>query len=124
MNSESVTAIRASTPGVPDQRATAYPVHASLVRPVLYLGVERTVIALEGTLCLALIFGVGVHLLTLGLVVFILLVIHPTLVWVTGKDAQATEVYVRSRAYGDYYAPHADIHTRARTPRASVPKPR
>jgi len=104
--------------------ATAHPVHPSLVRPVLYLGVERTVIALEGTLCLALLFGVGVHLLTLGLVALVLLVIHPTLVWVTGKDAQATEVYVRSRAYADYYAPHASIHAPARTPRPSVPKSR
>lgn len=104
--------------------ATTYPVHPSLVRPVLYLGVERTVIALEGTLCLALLFGVGVHLLTLGLVALVLLVIHPTLVWVTSKDAQATEVYVRSRAYADFYVPHATIHAPVRTPRPSVPKAR
>ena len=31
-------------------RPTAHPIHASLVRPRLYMGVERPVIAIEGTI--------------------------------------------------------------------------
>lgn len=96
-------------------------VHPSLVRPVLYLGVERPVIAFEATLALAVLFGVGLHLITLGLIGIVMLVIHPSMVWVTAKDAQATEVYVRSRAYADYYAPHGSTRTRLRAPRPSIP---
>lgn len=96
-------------------------VHASLVRPVLYLGVERPVIAFEATLCLAMLFGVGVHLVTAGLVGVVALVIHPSMVWLTARDAQATEVYIRSQAYADYYAPHGAAHTHGRPPRPSIP---
>lgn len=96
-------------------------VHPSLVRPVLYMGVERPVIAFEATLALAMLFGVGVHLITLGLICVVMLVIHPSMVWVTAKDAQATEVYIRSRAYADYYAPHGSAWTRGRPPRPSIP---
>lgn len=96
-------------------------VHPSLVRPVLYLGVERPVIAFEATLALAVLFGVGVHLITLGLIGVVILVIHPSMVWLTARDAQATEVYIRSRAYADYYAPHGSVGTRGRAPRPSIP---
>lgn len=88
---------------------------------MLYLGVERPVIAFEATLCLALLFGVGIHLVTLGLVGSIVLVIHPTMVWVSTRDPQAAEVYVRSRSYSDYYAPHGSLRRSARSPRPSIP---
>lgn len=107
------------------ESAAEHPLHASLVRPVLYLGVERTVIALEATLSFALLFGVGPSVATVGLVVLVLVVVHPTMAWLTAKDAMATEIFVRSRAYDDYYAPHAVVadtrHTAAR-PRRSIPK--
>lgn len=96
-------------------------VHASLVRPMLYMGVERPVIAFEATLCLAMLFGVGLHLVTVGLVGVVVLVIHPSMVWLTARDAQATEVYIRSRAYADYYAPQGAAHTHGRPPRPSIP---
>lgn len=103
------------------QGRARHTVHASLVRPVLYVGVERPVIAFEATLCLAMLFGVGLHLVTAGLVGAVVLVIHPTMVWLTARDAQATEVYVRSRAYADYYAAHGAAHTQGRLPRPSIP---
>ena len=62
----SLSAIHAAERG--GEQPAEHPVHASLVRPVLYLGVERHVVAVEGTLCLALLFGVGLSLATLGLV--------------------------------------------------------
>jgi type IV secretory pathway TrbD component len=110
--------------GRPDVRVCGgggHRVHASLVRPVLYLGVERPVIAFEATLALAVLFGVGLHFITLGLIGVVMLVIHPSMVWATARDAQATEVYVRSRAYADYYAPHGSPARRGRTPRPSIP---
>ena len=99
----------------------AHGIHPSLVRPVLYVGVERPVIACEVTLALAVLFGVGLHLITVGLVGVVILVIHPSMVWVTARDAHATEVYIRSRAYADYYAPHGSARTHGRVPRPSIP---
>src|SRR3712207_407363 len=96
--------------------AFEYRVHPSLVRPLLYLGVERHVIALEATLCAALLFGLGLSIGTLALVAAVGLGIHPLFVWLTARDPQATEVYLRSRRYADYYAPTAAVH-------ASTPRP-
>ena len=114
-------------PLVPDREAdgatwTEHPVHGSLVRQTLYLGVERTVLGVEGTLCLAVLFGVGISLATAGLVAFVALVLHPVMVWVTAKDPQATEIAVRSHAYGDFYAPHAAL-TRSGGGHAPRPRP-
>lgn len=103
------------------QGRVGHRVHASLVRSVLYLGVERPVIAFEATLCLAMLFGVGLHLVTAGLIGAVMLVIHPSMLWLTARDAQATEVYIRSRRYADYYAPHGTTHARGRPPRPSIP---
>lgn len=104
--------------------AVGHRIHPSLVRPVLYLGVERPIIAFEATLALAVLFGVGLHLVTVGLVGVVMLVIHPSMVWVTARDAHATEVYIRSRAYADYYAPHGSAWTHGRVPRPSIPRVR
>ena len=107
------------------QHWTEHPLHESLVRQTLYLGVERTVLGMEGTLCLALLFGVGFALPALALMALVVLVIHPVMVWVTARDPQATEIAVRGRTYADYYAPHAALHpsgaARAPRPRPSVP---
>jgi type IV secretory pathway TrbD component len=99
----------------------AHPVYTSLVRPVLTLGVERHVAGLEATLCLAIVFGVGLNAVSLGLLAVVVLVLHPTMVWVTAWEPLATELYVRSRAYADYYAPHAALHQRSPRPRPSLP---
>jgi len=96
-------------------------VHPSLVRPVLYLGVERPVIALEATLCAALLFGVGPTALTIACLAVVVVVVHPVAVWLTARDPQAVELYLRSRAYADFYAPLALPHAPMPRPRASVP---
>lgn len=109
--------------GVP---AREQPLHASLVRPMLYFGVERQVIAVEATLVAALLFGVGPHLATLVVAAVVLLAVHPAMVWLTARDPQVTEVFLRSRTYADYYAPHGAVGARARAPRVrpSVPRVR
>lgn len=111
----------ASSAPQPATHPTAHPIHASLTRSRLYLGVERTVIAIEGTLCAALLFGVGLSLATVGLIALVMLVVHPVMVWATARDAQATEVFLRARAYADFYATHAGLGKPGRKPRASVP---
>ena len=96
-------------------------VHGALVRPLLYLGVERLVIALETTLCLALILGVGLALATFAVVGIIVALVHPVMVWLTTKDPLTTEVYLRSRSYADFYAPHASVNGSTPRPRPSIP---
>lgn len=105
---------------------TEHALHVSLVRPVLYFGVERPVIAFEGTLVAGLLFSVGPHFVTLLVAAVVVLVIHPTMAWLTARDPQITEVYLRSRAYADYYAPHALASSRRGPPRvrASIPNAR
>ena len=111
----------------PDEvRVTEHTVHVSLVRPVLYFGVERPVIAFEGTLVAGLLFSVGPHFVTLLVAAVVFVILHPTMVWLTTRDPQVTEVFLRSRGYADYYAPHAAIAS-SRTPprvRTSVPRVR
>lgn len=106
--------------------AREQPIHASLVRPMLYFGVERQVIAVEATLVAALLFGVGPHLATFVVAAVVLLAVHPTMVWLTARDPQVTEVFLRSRSYADYYAPHGVVGARPRPPRVrpSVPRVR
>ena len=101
---------------------TEHALHTSLVRPTLYLGVERHVIALEGTLGLALLFGVGLSWATAGLIALVVAVLHPTMVWVTNRDPQATEIAVRSRVYADFYAPHATLGGPTARPRPTLPR--
>jgi type IV secretory pathway TrbD component len=109
-------------------RYESHPIHGSLVRHTLTLGVERHVVALEITVCLAVVLGVGVSVPALCLVAVVALAIHPALAWATARDPLATEVYIRSRSYADYYAPHATahaaLHTHVPRPRASLPKVR
>jgi type IV secretory pathway TrbD component len=91
---------------------------------MLYLGVERTVIALEATICLALVCGAGPRLPTFAVCAFVVLVIHPTMTWLTAKDPLVVEMYLRSRAYRDFYAPHATVHQAGRKSQPSVPPAR
>lgn len=106
------------------ERAVSDAVHPSLVRPVLYLGVERPVIAIEATLCATLVLGVGPSMLSLACLAAVVMVMHPVAVWITSRDALAVELYLRSRAYADYYAPLAAAYAAGRRPNASVPRAR
>lgn len=101
---------------------TAHPIHRSLTRSRLYLGVERPVIAIEGTIAAALVFGVGLSLLTVGLIVLVWLLVHPVMVWITGKEPQASEVFLRARRYADFYAPQSGLSQAHRRPRPSIPR--
>ena len=102
----------------------AHAIRQSLVRPMLYLGVDRTVIAVESTLCLALFCGAGPHLPSFAICAFVVLVLHPTMAWLTADDPLVVEIYMRSRGYRDFYQPHATLRQSGRKPRPSVPAAR
>ena len=100
------------------------PIHPSLVRPELTLGVERQVAGVEATLCFALLFGARLSFATVTLVAIVVLVIHPIMVWLTARDLAVTQIYARSRRYADFYAPQGAPGSAVRSPRASIPRVR
>ena len=103
-----------------DARVT-HVIHASLIRPVLFAGAEPAVVIVETCVAFALVFVVGLHLVTVALALFWLTAVHSVMVWVAKQEPQMTSLYVRSLAGRDFYAPHAKAYTTARSPRASVP---
>src|SRR3989442_13832027 len=96
-------------------------IHASLVRPALYAGVEPAVVMVEASVAFALVFVVGFHLATLLFALFWLTAVHSTMVWVAKQDAQMTTLYVRSLFAQDYYPAHAGVHASPAAVRSSVP---
>jgi type IV secretory pathway TrbD component len=82
-------------------------IHASLHRPVLFAGVEPAVAILEGAVTLSLLVVVGLHVATIALACFYVLVVHCLMVRATAYDPAIVAVYIRSLAWRDYYPPHA-----------------
>lgn len=101
---------------------TPHRVHAALIRPVLFAGVEYAVAITEGTLVVALLVGVGLHLATIALAVGVLTVGHPVLVRLTARDPQLTQIYLRSLRYADYYSPAASLRSAHGTVAPSIPR--
>ena len=104
-------------PGGPE----VHVLHASLVRPILFAGVEPRAAALEALTAGLLLFGVGFHMATVALAVFYLTVVHRTLARVGAQDPQMSELYFRSLTARDYYAAHATVSTPVPVARASIP---
>jgi type IV secretory pathway TrbD component len=96
-------------------------VHASLVRPILFAGVEPAAAALEALTAGLLLFGVGFHILTVALAVFYLTVVHRALARVAAHDPRMSELYFRSLTAHDYYAAHAFVWTSVPAAHASIP---
>ena len=86
-----------------------HPIHASLFRPVLVGGAEPAAVIVEVMTAGAVLFGIGIHLATLALAVFYLVVVHGVMVWVAKQDPQMSMLYMRSVTAKDYYAPLAAV---------------
>lgn len=113
----------ASQAGALDSRAT-HGVHQALIRPVLFAGVEPPVAIVETCVVFAMLFVVGIHILTIVIAVFWLGVVHGTMAWVAKQEPQMTALYVRSLSGRDFYAPLSLAHVTTRTPRPSIPATR
>ena len=105
----------------PQSAPATHVIHASLVRPALYAGVEPAVMMVEISVAFALIFVVGFHLATLLLASFWLTAVHSTMVWVAKQDPQMSTLYVRSLFAQDYYPAHAGVQAAPAAVRSSVP---
>lgn len=96
-------------------------IHPSLIRPVLFAGAEPPVVIVESCVVFALLFIVGVHLLTIAIAVFWLTAVHSAMVWVAKGEPQMTALYVRSLSGRDFYAPHAPAIARTPAPHSALP---
>jgi type IV secretory pathway TrbD component len=96
-------------------------IHGSLIRPVLFAGAEPSVVIVECCVAFALLFVVGLHLVTVAIALFWLTAVHSVMVWVAKQEPQMTSLYVRSLSGRDFYAPQAKVHAPIRAPRPSIP---
>ena len=104
----------------PDGR-TAHVVHISLIRPVLFAGAEPCVVIVETCVVFALLFIVGINLITIAIALFWLTTVHGAMVWVAKQEPQMTALYVRSLFARDFYAPHARALAPTPAPRPAIP---
>lgn len=108
-----------ATQGLEGSRAEVHVIHSSLVRPMLFAGVEPAVAVLEVTAVFGLLFVVGVHAVTVLLALLYVTVVHSVMAWIARQEPQATILYVRSLGTRDFYAALAGIRARpTRTPPA------
>jgi type IV secretory pathway TrbD component len=108
----------------PATRTARHAIHASLCRPILFMGAEPGVVIVEAAVVLALLFVVGVHVATVAVAVFYVTVVHGAVARVTAADPQISAVYVRSLFARDYYPAHAHLRARPPAVRPSLPRVR
>lgn len=102
--------------------ADGHAIHPSLLRPALFAGVEPAVAGVEGSLVFALLFVVGVHIATLLLAGFQLLVVHGIMARVAREDPQMVELYLRSLGARDFYHPLARVGAPSPPVPPSIPR--
>lgn len=112
---------RERSSGAPSDARTTHIVHVSLIRPVLFAGAEPAVVIVETCVAFALVFVVGLHVLTFAIALFWLTAVHSAMVWVATQEPQMTSLYVRSLLAHDFYAPHARAHLPTPAPHPAIP---
>jgi len=79
------------------------PIHAALVRPILFAGADRELTLANGVICIALLFGIGVSRYTVFVVVVLLTVGHWALARTTKADSSFRHVYLRHIRLHPFY---------------------
>jgi len=102
-------------------RRRSHAIHTSLIRPVLLAGAEPAVVIVETCVVFALLFVVGIHLVTIAIALFWLTIVHGVMVWVAKQEPQMTALYVRSLTARDFYPPHARAHVLTPGSRPAIP---
>ena len=96
-------------------------IHLSLLRPVLIAGVEPEIAGVEAATVFALLFLVGLHVATVLLAAFYLLVVHGVMAWIARQDPAMVRLYLRSLTARDFYPPNARSRATAAPVRPSIP---
>lgn len=86
------------------------PIHASLLRPILLMGVERKLVFAEIGLVLLLIVFTDYRLLGFLLAAAVGTLLHMGGLWLAKRDPMLAETYIRSRYYQDFYPARASRH--------------
>jgi type IV secretion system protein VirB3 len=87
------------------------PIHQSLIRPILLGGAERTLVLLNMTLTVMLIFGAGLQISTMLSAIFLIVFGQGILVRLGKYDANFSQVYLRHIRYKDFYLAHGFINS-------------
>jgi len=85
------------------ERQRRMPIHAALVRPILFAGADRELTLANGVICLALLFGIGISRYTASIAVVLLTVGHWTLVRIARADTLFRHIYVRHIRFRSFY---------------------
>lgn len=78
-------------------------IHPSLIRPILLAGADRTLVLINITCIMMLIFGAGIHWLTLIAALFFALIGHGILIRIAKYDPSFSKIYLRHIKYHDFY---------------------
>ena len=97
------------------------PIHASLVRPILFAGADRELALANGIVCIALLFGIGVSRYTLAIVVFLLTVGHWVVTRITKADPSFRQVYLRHVRLRSFYPAAGASRGRAAVRHPAIP---
>ena len=88
------------------------PLHRSLTRPILLAGAERSLTILNSTFVVMLIFGCGIHVITLVTALFFGTIIQALLAKAAKVDPYLSLVYQRHLHYQRFYSAQASIHAK------------
>ncbi len=97
------------------------PIHAALVRPILFAGADRELTLANGVICIALLFGIGVSRYTASIVVVLLTVGHWALARITKADPSFRHVYVRHVRLRPFYPAAGAPRARTAIVHPSIP---
>jgi type IV secretion system protein VirB3 len=97
------------------------PIHAALVRPILFAGADRELTLANGIICIALLFGVGVSRYTTTIAALLLTAGHWALARVAKADPLFRHIYVRHVQLRPFYPAAGLPRARAATVHPSIP---
>ena len=86
-------------------------IHSALTRPILLGGADRELVLINLTLIMALIFGVGVHWLSISLAVFLATIGHWGLRRLAHFDPQVRGLYIRHIRYREIYPATSSVYS-------------
>jgi type IV secretory pathway TrbD component len=90
--------------------------HPALIRPILLGGADRTLVLLNMTCIVMLIFGVGLHVLTICLALCFAIMGHSILLRVAKYDPEFSRIYLRHIKYNDFYPALSSALSRDKVP--------
>ena len=88
-------------------------IHQALTRPLLLAGAERELVLINLTIIMALIFGVGIHWLSISVALLLATVGHWGLTRIAKHDPQMRLLYIRHVRYKDYYPAQSSVRSKS-----------